>query len=223
MQAPPFVVELELEGWALYWAHLEIAASTPSSKDSLAELRSRVASERRQSLELESLASHPPIAALRRRFKAAGCDPGRYRPSSEALLRRVLKGDEIPAINSLVDLNNCLSASLAVPCCVMDETTFDPPIGFRSGREGESYESLKGPFKLEGKPLLTDSGRPCDAPITGSVRVKVGPETERAWLVAYLPEGTVTPEEASRTMAQLLEAAPVARLLAEGATPELEP
>ncbi len=222
MQRPPFDVELELDGWALYWAHLQVRAASPELEAAMIRLRDQVAQEARSRLDRETLASHPPIAALRRRFRASGCDPGRYRPSSEALLRRLLKGDDIPSISPLVDLNNCLSASLGVPCCVMDETTFEAPMAFRSGRAGESYESLKGPFKLEGKPLLTDSGRPCDAPITGSVRVKVGPETERAWLVAYLPEETVQPEEASRVLAGLLEGASVADLLAEAATPRRE-
>jgi DNA/RNA-binding domain of Phe-tRNA-synthetase-like protein len=158
------------------------------------------------------------VAALRKLFKAAGCDPSRYRPSSEALLRRLLKGEELPAIHPLVDLNNCLSARLAVPCCVMEEAKVAPPFVFRVGEPGESYESLRGPFNLEAKPLLTDAEGPCDAPISGNQRVKVTGETQRAWLVAYLPAGVVAAEEADRVLRELLEAAPVARVLLTGAT-----
>jgi DNA/RNA-binding domain of Phe-tRNA-synthetase-like protein len=146
---------------------------------------------------------------LRRLFKEAGCDPSRYRPASEALLRRVLKGEEIPAIHPLVDVNNCLSALLAVPCCVMAEGTFDPPFVFRSGQEGETYQSLKGPFRLEGKPLLLDARGPCDAPITGSERVKVREGTLRATLVVYLPVGVVGAADVEKTLARLLSKAPV--------------
>jgi DNA/RNA-binding domain of Phe-tRNA-synthetase-like protein len=133
-------------------------------------------------------------------------------------VRRVLKGSELPVIHPLVDLNNCLSALLGVPCCVMKEGSFAPPLVFRSGEEGESYKSLRGPFNLEGKPLLTDTLGPLDAPITGSERAKVTPDTIRVWLVAYLPAETLTPERAEQELARLVEAAPVARILATAAS-----
>jgi DNA/RNA-binding domain of Phe-tRNA-synthetase-like protein len=206
MNHPPFAVNKELQGWTLFWARLQCL---PGHEQSLAALRADVAQQARARSTLETLAGLPAVAALRRLFKAAGTDPLRYRPSSEALLRRILKGDELPAISPLVDINNCLSAELAVPCCVMAEGSFVPPMLFRAGRAGESYESLKGPFQLEGKPLLLDTLGPLDAPITGSQRAKVMPETQNAWLVAYLPEEAVKPETASEALLRLVAGAPV--------------
>lgn len=215
MQPPPFAVVHELEGWALFWALLE-----PADPDSpaLEALRSRSAARARELFRTETLASEPAVAELRRLFRAAGTDPTRYRPSSEALLRRLLKGEELPAIHPLVDLNNCLSAELAAPCCVMDERTLEPPFVLRAGREGESYPSLKGPFRLEGRPLLADAQGPCDAPITGGERVKVRDVTERAWLVAYLPAAVLRPEEAAGRLEELLAAVPVAAAAASAAS-----
>ena len=68
----------------------------------------------------------------------------------------------------------------------------------------ESYESFKGPFRLEGKPLLLDALGPCDAPITGSERVKVQPDTNRATLVAYLPQGVVSQGDAAAALDAIL-------------------
>ena len=203
-------VRFELDGWTLLFAHLERLAG---AGDELAALRQVTVGRARERLQIENLANQPAVAALRRLFRAAGCDPTRYRPSSEALLRRVLKGSDLPAINPVVDINNCLSVELAVPCCVMAEDSVEPPYVLRPGRPGESYESLKGPFNLESKPLLVDGLGPCDAPITGSQRVKIGPDSERAWLVAYLPTGVVTAETVRETVGRLLTVAPVARLL----------
>jgi DNA/RNA-binding domain of Phe-tRNA-synthetase-like protein len=93
----------------------------------------------------------------------------------------------------------------------MREGSFVPPLVMRSGRAGEGYESLRGPFNLEGKPLLTDTLGPLDSPITGNERVKITPEDDKAWLVAYLPEQTLTAETARDTLMRLLDAAPVAR------------
>jgi DNA/RNA-binding domain of Phe-tRNA-synthetase-like protein len=213
---PPGVTH-ELPGWTLLWADLEVR---PVEEGVLASLRDEVAARARASHSIETLADHPTVAALRKLFRQAGCDPTRYRPSSEALLRRVLKGEELPAIHPLVDINNCLSLELAVPACVMNLDNLKPPFVLRAGRAGEAYASLRGPFNLEGKPLLLDAEGPCDAPITGGERVKVLRETTRAWLVAYLPAGVVTAGCGEAALRAYLAAAPVATLHACGSSGE---
>ena len=193
MEALPFGVRVELDGWELFWAHLTV----DEDHDRLADLRSRItAGVREKYSKASEIAAHPPVAAMRKLFRGAGCDPTRYRPASEALLRRLVKGADLPAIHPLVDVNNCLSAKLAVPCCVMKEGSIGTSLVFRSGDEGDSYDSLRGPFNAEAKPLLADENGPIDTPITGSERVKVQPDTREAWLVAYLPKGVVPVEDA---------------------------
>lgn len=205
----PFPIEMELPGWELFWALIETGGK---GEERMATLLRETSELARASLEGLDLASHATVSAVRKLFRAAGTDPTRYRPSSEALLRRVLKGEDLPAIHPLVDLNNCLSVELAVPCCVMREGSFAPPMVLRAGRPGESYESLRGPFNLEGKPLLTDAEGPLDTPITGGVRVKIQEETRRAWMVAYLPAGVVTTARAEEVVAELVAKAGVSRL-----------
>jgi len=193
MDSLPFDVRVELEGWTLFWAFLEVGKDCGG----LTDLRARITARARQRFsEPAAIAAHPPVAAMRKLFRAAGCDPTRYRPASEALLRRLVKGDELPAIQPLVDVNNCLSAELAVPCCVMAEGSLGNSLVFRPGNAGESYESLRGPFNCEAKPLLVDELGPIDTPITGSERVKVVAKTQRAWLVAYLPGNVVSADDA---------------------------
>ena len=216
----PLAVSLELAGWALLWARLELAAglqpTAPAAAD-LAELRRRSAARARSRFELARLPEDATVAAVRALFRAAGCDPTRYRPSSEALLRRVLKGEELPAIQPLVDLNNCLSIDLAVPCSVAAEGSFAPPVSLRAGRPGEAFASLRGPFHLEGKPLLADAEGPFSTPITDSQRIKVQEDTRRAWLVAYLPAAVLAPAKALAGLEALLRDLPLARLVTAGA------
>jgi DNA/RNA-binding domain of Phe-tRNA-synthetase-like protein len=189
MKNLPFDVSVELDGWTLFWAFLSVG----EDQGGLADLRNRVVSRVRERFsEPAAIAAHPPVAAMRKLFRAAGCDPTRYRPASEALLRRLVKGAELPQIHPLVDVNNCLSAELAVPCCVMADGSLGSSLVFRAGQPGESYESLRGPFNLDAKPLLVDEIGPIDTPITGGVRVKVRPDTTAAWLVAYLPQDEAT-------------------------------
>jgi DNA/RNA-binding domain of Phe-tRNA-synthetase-like protein len=204
---PP--VEHILEGWTLFWADLELVPCDPSR---VAALRESAASSARERFTLDSLSSDEVVAALRQLFRRAGTDPTRYRPSSEALLRRILKGEPIPAISPVVDLNNAPSAVLAVPVCVMDARSVVPPFVFRSGEPGESYESLRGAFNLEGKPLLADRSGPADTPITGGVRVKARDDSARLALVAYLPSNAEMGDRTGETLRQMLDRAPLARL-----------
>jgi DNA/RNA-binding domain of Phe-tRNA-synthetase-like protein len=211
-------VRHELPGWTLFWADLGLQAGP---KEPLAGLRTEVGRRARASHTLEGLAAHPTAAAVRKLFRQAGCDPTRHRPSSEALIRRLLKGEELPAIHPFVDLNNCLSVELVVPACVMAVGTAIPPFVLRSGREGESMLSMRGSYELHGKPLLADAAGAFGTPITDSERVKVAAETRRAWLVAYLPAGVVEADCARETLEHLLSEAPIAQVLATAVTPEM--
>ena len=209
-------VRHELPGWTLFWARF---ANITPDVGAATGLCGAVALRVRASYVLDKLAEHPTVAAVRRLFRQAGCDPTRYRPSSEALLRRLLKGEELPAIHPLVDLNNCLSVELAVPACVLDLTTVTPPLVLRAGRPGESMLSMRGDFDLAGKPLLADEQGPFGTPITDSERVKVTAATASVWLVAYLPVGVVAPDDAAACLRRLVTRAPVARLGATAHTP----
>jgi DNA/RNA-binding domain of Phe-tRNA-synthetase-like protein len=205
-------VRMELAGWTLAWTLLE-ATSDAGAAAALAALRARGAAALAQRWTPAALGEDPTVAALRRLFKAAGTDPGRYRPSSEALMRRILKGEQLAPIHPLVDLNNALSVELKVPACVLAEGSFAFPVTFRAGRAGEVLDSMRGPLDLEGKVLLADERGPFGTPITDSHRVKVTPETSRAWLVAYLPAATLDAAAAVAALDALLAEAPVARRL----------
>lgn len=209
MQPVSFPVTHELDGWNLLWVRLEALSGVDKDREILRKAASESA---RMVFTLENLSSDPRVAAVRSLFRAAGCDPTRYRPSSEALIRRILKGEELPAIHPVVDLNNCLSVALAVPCCAAVEGSFASPVVLRAGRAGESYESLRGPFNLEGKPLLADGEGPFGTPITDSQRVKMKEGDSRAWMVAYLPRGVTSVRTASLVLESFLAGAPVARI-----------
>lgn len=188
----------DLPGWRLVWYRLEML---PGAGESAAASRTLAAVAARERLAGRNLVDLPVAGEVRRLFRDAGTDPTRYRPSSEALLRRILKGEELPAIHPLVDLNNCVSVGLVVPSCVMAEGSFAPPVRLRRGLPGERMESLRGDFDLAGKPLLEDERGPFGTPITDSERVAVGPHTERAWMVVYLPAALLAASDVDTLLA----------------------
>ena len=85
-----------------------------SPPDLLAMLRSEEAGARRR-LSLETLTAEPRLASWREAFRRLGYKPGDFRPSIEALLRRVLKGQELPAINALADIGSIVSLRHLLP------------------------------------------------------------------------------------------------------------
>jgi len=202
---------MELPGWELSWASLE---PTGEGREALARARLEVAAEVRGRLKLETLPEHPAVAGLRRLFRRAGCDPTRYRSGSEALLRRVLKGEEVPEVHPLVDLGNLVALELATNVCVMDAEKAVPPFVFRAGRTGEEMLSLRGPFDCAGKPLLVDALGPADVPITGADRVRVTEATRHAWLIVYRTAGVTSAETASAAVRRLAGRTGVARVVA---------
>jgi len=207
LEAPSMVVELD--GWRPVLLPM---VPTGSADEVVAELLVNLPESLAGRLRGLPLAEHPVVREVRRLFRAAGCDPTRYRPSSEALARRLLKRQLLPSIHPLVDLNNLLSVRLLVPCCVMDGAAVQGPLVLRAGRAGERMESMRGAMSLEGKPVLADEKGPLGTPISDSTRVMVTSETSAVLMVVYLT-ASLHPTEAWRTeLEDLLERAPVATL-----------
>lgn len=204
----PPTVRMQLKGWALRWARLVPVPGFEIPAEEWGAVHEAV----RQNLAHTAPADVEQVKSMRRLFRATGVDPTRYRPSSEALVRRVLKGAELPRINPLVDLNNVLSLDLLLPCCVLDIRNVEPPFVLRAGRPGEVMESMRGSFGLEGKPLLADAQGPFGTPITDAERVKITRTTDEAWLVVYGAQGLDV--DVFGALGDLLERAPVAQLLA---------
>lgn len=69
----------------------------------------------RERLKLDELATHPRISSWREAYRSFGANPGKFRSSIEAMVRRVLKDQELPTINALVDIGNVFSLRHLVP------------------------------------------------------------------------------------------------------------
>ena len=133
--------------------------------------------------------------ALYRRF---GVDPTRVRPSSEALLRRLKKGEPLPRVNSLVDVANAMSVRLQVPVGLydMDKARGDE-LSIRLGAEGEGYEGIrKEHVNVAGRLCVADAEGPLGNPSADSARTMITTDTQRAAWIYFLP---VTDEEIDRT------------------------
>ncbi len=130
----------------------------------------------------------PQMGPARRLYRAAGLDPTRNRPSSEALARRILKGKTLPRINTAVDLCNACAVSYFLPIGLYDADKVHPPVLARLGREGEAYEGLGKPLvRLAGRFCLEDRLGPFGNPSSDSKRTSVDESTLRLLWVIYAP------------------------------------
>lgn len=78
-------------------------------RDTESALRSKVSG---------NVAEHPHVAAWREAYREFGTKPSEHRSSIEAMARRVLKPEELPSINRLVDIGNVISLRYLLPAGV---------------------------------------------------------------------------------------------------------
>lgn len=137
-------------------------------------------------------------ARARALYRKFGLDPTKVRPSSEALLRRLKKGDPMPRVNSLVDVANAMSIQLQVPVGLYDlDETKGEELTIRLGRDGESYTGIrKDVVNVAGRLCVADAGGACGNPSSDSERTMITMATERAAWIYFLP---VSDDEIDRT------------------------
>jgi DNA/RNA-binding domain of Phe-tRNA-synthetase-like protein len=138
---------------------------------------------------------HPPeeSAAVRAMYRRTGLDPTRRRPSSEALLRRVRKGDGLPRINSLVDVCNWCSLEFQLPYGLYDLDRIEGDVTLRLGHEGEAYEGIrKDDVHVAGRMTLADARGVFGNPSSDSARTMVTEAATRALIAVFAP-AEITP------------------------------
>jgi DNA/RNA-binding domain of Phe-tRNA-synthetase-like protein len=127
-------------------------------------------------------------AAVRTMYKRVGLDPTKTRPSSEALLRRVRRGDELPRVNSLVDVINWCSLESQLPFGLYDLDRIRGVVTLRLGTEGEAYAGIrKDAVHLAGRLTLADDDGPFGNPTSDSARTMITTATTRALVVVFAP------------------------------------
>ena len=141
-----------------------------------------------------------PSAAVRAMYRRVGLDPTKTRPSSEALLRRVRRGEPLPRINSMVDVVNWCSVEFQLPYGLYDRTPIRGLIELRVGREGESYPGIrKDDVRVTGRMAVADDIGPFGNPTSDSARTMVTTATGEALVVVYAP-AAVSGVEVSRVL-----------------------
>ncbi len=166
---------------ALWWDGASVTSGSPAIDAELALL-------------VASVLAAPLVdtQAVREMYRSVGIDPTKIRPSNEALLRRVRRGDPFPRVNSLVDAVNLSSLQCQLPYGVYDRAALSGAIAVRLGRDGEVYDGIrKDTVHVAGRLTVADDRGPFGNPTSDSARAMVTTSTSDVLVVIYAPVATV--------------------------------
>ncbi|MHB2150842.1 B3/B4 domain-containing protein [Calditrichota bacterium LG25] len=168
----------------VYGCGASVSKICPEFETGFDELRSYL----NQHYSEAPLSSNPVIGHVRRMYRKIGWEPTRYRPSSEALARRILQGKGLYRIFNLVDLGNLVSARYHLPMGLYDADKISGNILLDVGRAGESYQGIgKGEIHAEGKLILRDDLGIFGNPTADSKRTALEPTTKSILAIFFTP------------------------------------
>jgi len=121
-------------------------------------------------------------------YRKIGLDPTKNRPSSEALLRRVLKGNSLYQINSIVDTCTLCSLKFLLSLGLYDVDKIKGSIQLRIGTEGEGYDGIrKEHVNVSGRFAMVDDLGPFGNPSADSARAMITESTTNVLFVIFAP------------------------------------
>lgn len=158
----------------------------------LGEALDNAAAERLTSLSGGTVGDIAQISATRTAYKMLGKDPSRYRPSAEALMRRLTQGKGLYRINNVVDTNNLISLKTGFSIGAYDLTMLEPPVIFRKGGIDEGYKAIgRGRLNVENLPVFADNDGAFGSPTSDSERSLITKDTDDL-LMAIIGFGETT-------------------------------
>ena len=138
----------------------------------------------RDSVKIEEVNKFLPIQATRNAYKKCGKDPNRYRPSAEALRRRILKGLDLYKVDTLVDLINKESLESGFSIGGFDAGKIEGDLVLGIGKEGELYHGIgRGVLNIAGLPVYRDAVSGIGTPTSDEERTKISLETNRLLMI----------------------------------------
>lgn len=138
----------------------------------------------RLSMRMEEIARRIPIYETRQAYKKLGKDPNRYRPSAEALCRRILKGYPLYKIDTLVDLINLVSIRTGYSIGGFDAGKIKGDLILGVGKADELFTGIgRGPLNIEGLPVYRDEQGGIGTPTSDDERTKIDLSTTKLLMI----------------------------------------
>lgn len=157
----------------------------PSSAEQI-EYTRKIILDVQELLSIEEVSKSEIIHATKEAYRKLGKDPSRYRPSAEALTRRIVQGKGLYHVNNVVDVLNCVSIQTGFSIGGYDTNLLKEPIIVSKGEANEPYEAIgRGKLNIENLPVLRDSKGAFGSPTSDSLRSCVNDKTTSFLMVIF--------------------------------------
>lgn len=169
----------------LHIVAIEADVANPSTPDALWDMLEEASADIQKAYPLASVNKRPAINATRKAYKALGKEPNRYRPSAEALCRRIINGKGLYRLTTLVDIINLVSIRSGYSIGGFDASKIEGEV-LKLGRgcEGEEFEAIgRGPLNIAGLPVYRDALGGVGTPTSDCERTKLTEATTRLLMV----------------------------------------
>lgn len=185
---------------------LTSAVEVSDAGEALRDEMEKLLNELSPRLDAEIIRNMPAVKAAKDAYRRLGKDPNRYRPSAEALLRRVSNGKGLYFVNNVVDCLNMVSVKTGYSICGYDASKISGDIKLGIGQSGEPYQGIgRGDLNIENLPVFRDDLGPFGTPTSDSVRTMIDENTTSVLMI--IPAFDGRPDEletALQTLAELL-------------------
>jgi len=180
--------------------------NTPYNKELWDEI-DKFTAQLRETSRLEDIKNQPVIAATRQAYKGCGKDPGRYRPSAEALRRRLLRDIPLYQIDTLVDVINLVSLKTGYSIGGFDAGKIQGDrLELRIGKAEDHFEAIgRGVLNIENLPVYVDSLGGIGTPTSDEERTKMDLETSHILAIVNGYSGKAGLSEAAEMISDYLK------------------
>lgn len=167
---------------------IEAEVTNPPTSDLLWTEIEGVSQELTDNFQLNELNKRKAIAATRSAYKALGKDPNRYRPSAEALGRRIIQNKGIYRLTTLIDVINLISIKTGYSIGGFDADKIQGDVLLLDvGTEKDVFTAIgRGLLNIEGLPVYRDSIGGIGTPTSDEERTKLTSDTIRLLMLVNI-------------------------------------
>lgn len=186
---------------------IEASVKNEATSEALWQEIETAAEELQQKYDLPTLNKRISIASTRRAYKALGKDPNRYRPSAEALGRRILNGKGIYRLLTLIDIVNLISIQTGYSIGGFDADKIDgDKLLLDAGNSQDMFNAIgRGILNIEGLPVYRDKTGGIGTPTSDEERTKLTEDTKHFLMLVNIYGEEDSPEEVESMTKSLLE------------------
>lgn len=169
---------------------IQIEASVtnaPTSDELWSEIEAEMESLGR-TFSLQDINKRDGIRETRMAYKALGKEPNRYRPSAEALCRRIVNGKGLYRTTTLIDAINLVSIMTGYSIGGFDlDKVAGHTLTLDAGTREDTFHAIgRGLLNIEGLPVYRDNIGGIGTPTSDEERTKLSPSTRRLLMLVNI-------------------------------------